>query len=582
METIFLEIEGKKIEVPKDITVLAAAKSAGINIPTLCNFRIGNEIINDCSSCRICVVEIDDKESLFPSCSTKVQNNMKVKINSPEIMKIRRGILELILSNHPNDCLVCQKSGECELQKLAQNFGLKELKILGEKNNFKKEISSAIVRDSNKCIMCRRCEVMCNNVQTCGVISASGRGFKAIVSTFNHDNLEKTHCTFCGQCVAVCPVGALQERDYTWSVRDALAQKDKIVVAQLAPAVRVALGESFGLEPGKDLTLKIVTALKKMGFDYVFDTTWAADLTIMEEAKELQNRLEKYFSGDKDVRLPLLTSCCPAWVNFIEYNYQDMLDIPSTSKSPQQMFSSVIKELWTKEKDIKKENVVVVSIMPCLAKKYEAARKEFSVNEIADTNISITTRELVEMIKMNSIDILNLEETSMDEPFREISGAGVIFGRTGGVIEAVVRTVYEWMTKEELEKFKFDSFRGNEGLREITINIKNLNLNIGIAHGLGNARKLLDKIKNGEKQYHVIEIMACNGGCVGGGGQPYHRGNKSILEKRIKGLNEIDNYLSNRKSHKNNSIIRIYQEYLIEPLSKNSEKLLHTKYFKKK
>ena len=580
MEETKLIIDGMDVAVPKDYTILEAAADIGIKIPTLCHFQM-EEVgyTNDCASCRICVVEVDGREALYPSCSTKVVEGMNIVTNSPEIIHIRKSVLELLLSNHPKDCLVCSKSGECELQDLANKFKIKNIRYEGEMSQFEPEYSPSIIRDMDKCIMCRRCETMCNKVQTCGVLSAINRGFEAVVATAHESDLAETVCTYCGQCVAVCPVGALHERDFTWEVVRALQNKEKKVIVQVAPAVRVAIGEEFGFAPGTNVEKKLVGALKRLGFDGVFDTNWAADLTIMEEATELKGRLEGYLAGDESVKLPLLTSCCPAWVKFIEHNYPDMLDIPSTAKSPQQMFSAVAKNIWTKEMGIERENLVVVSIMPCLAKKYEAAREEFSKDGNRDTDISISTRELVYMLKEANLDLSNQKEEEFDSPYGEYSGAAVIFGRTGGVIEAATRTAYEWITGETLQEVNFEQLRGYDGFRAAELKVGELDLRIGIAHGLGEARKMLDRIKSGEEFFHAIEIMACKGGCVGGGGQPYHHGNMEKIRQRAEGLNSIDDGMTIRKSHENPYIKALYEKHLGEPASEKAHKLLHTCYF---
>ncbi len=583
MDKVKIKINGVETEVIKNTTVLAAAKELGMKIPTLCSFHIPNiGFVNSHASCRICVVEINGSENLYPACETRVQEGMSIITNSTELLHVRKSILELILSNHPKDCLVCSKSGECELQNLAEEFKIKRIRFEGEQKKYRIDHSPAIIRNMDKCIMCRRCETMCNKIQTCNVLSAVNRGFESVIAPSHEKNLEDTNCTFCGQCVAVCPVGALHERDYTWEAIDAVADKTKKVVVQVAPAVRVALGEEFGYEPGTDVSGKMVSALKRLGFDYVFDTNFAADLTIMEEASELKERIEKYLAGDKKVKLPILTSCCPAWVKFIEHNYPDMLDVPSTAKSPQQMFSSVAKEFWTKELGIKREEMVVVSIMPCLAKKYEASREEFSKDGNPDTDISISTRELASMIKQSGINFDMLPDTEFDNPFGMSSGAADIFGRTGGVIEAATRTAYEWITGNTLENVDFVQLRGLEGVRIAEVpelQIEGKNLRIGIAHGLGSARELLDKVRSGEEVLHAIEIMACKGGCIGGGGQPYHHGDFEIIKKRFEGIQAIDDNKAMRKSHDNPYIKELYEKYLGKPLGHKSHELLHTSYF---
>jgi NADH-quinone oxidoreductase subunit G/NADP-reducing hydrogenase subunit HndD len=586
MEMVKIKINGIEVETPKHSTILAAAKSIGVRIPTLCQLKMGDiGYVHDPASCRMCVVEVNEQENLYPACETKVYDGMDIITNSAELIQIRKNILELILSNHPKGCLTCSKSGECELQDLADEFKIKNIRFEGEKSEYRSDSSPAIIRDMDKCIMCRRCETMCNKIQTCNILSAVNRGFETVVAPSHEKDLDDTACTFCGQCVAVCPVGALHEKDYTWEVVDLLANPSKTVIVQVAPSVRVALGEEFGHEPGTDVTGKMVTALRRIGFDYVFDTNFAADLTIMEEASELKSRIERHLAGDKDVKLPILTSCCPAWVKFIEHNFPDMLDIPSTAKSPQQMFSVIAKEFWAKEMGIKREDLIVVSVMPCLAKKYEASREEFSKDGNPDTDISITTRELASLINQSGISFNMLEEEEFDRPFGMSSGAADIFGRTGGVIEAAVRTAYEWITGDELESVDFKQLRGLEGSRIAEVpelQIDGSPLRIGIAHGLGSARDLLNKVKSGEEVLHAIEIMACKGGCIGGGGQPYHHGKFNVIKKRFKGIQAIDTGKKIRKSHENPYIKELYEKFLGEPMGEKAHELLHTKYFSRK
>ncbi|MEG0299902.1 NADH-dependent [FeFe] hydrogenase, group A6 [Cetobacterium sp.] len=576
-----ITIDGVKTVVSENTTILVAAKNIGIKIPTLCNLKLEEYFLNNHATCRMCVVEVDKRDGLYPACSTVCWEGMNVVTNSSEIIQIRKNILELLISNHPKDCLTCSKSGECELQKLTQEFRLKEVRFDGERNHFKSEYSESIIRDPEKCIMCRRCETMCNKVQTCGVLSAVNRGFHSVVSTVYENDLDKTVCTFCGQCVSVCPVGALHERDYTWEVMQSLANPVKKVIVQVAPAVRVALGEEFGMEVGLNVEKKIVAALKKMGFDGVFDTTWAADLTIMEEATELKERLEGYLLGDEKIKLPILTSCCPAWVNFIEHNFPNLLDIPSTSKSPQQMFSAVAKNIWAPNIGIDRENLIVVSVMPCLAKKYEASRIEFIKDGNRDTDISISTRELANMIRYFNIDFNAIDGQEFDFPMGEYTGAGIIFGRTGGVLEAALRTAYEGITGEELKDISVLKIDKSKGLIIKKINIGSKELKIGVAHGLGNARKLLEEVESGKEQYHAIEIMACHDGCVGGGGQPFIHGKTEILDRRVEALNRIDEGCKLRKSHENPYIKKLYEEYFDCPCSEKAKELLHTKFIKK-
>ena len=575
-------IDDKHVQVPAGTTIHTAAKEVGINIPTLCYLNLTDfGCVNKVASCRVCVVEVEGKGNLAPACSTPVFEGMKVCTNSIRVLNSRKTVLELMLSDHPKDCLTCQKSGECELQNLAISFGIREIKYKGKESTYRKDATKSIIRDRDKCIMCRRCETMCNEVQTVGVLSAIDRGFNAVVSTALEMDLKDSVCTFCGQCVAVCPTGALVERDATWDVLAALANPKKTVIVQTAPAVRTALGEEFGYPAGTGVTGKLAAALRKLGFNKVFDTDFAADLTIMEEASELLDRLTRYKAGDKTVKLPLLTSCCPAWVNFFEHNFPDLLDIPSSAKSPMQMFSAVAKNIYTKELGIDRKDLVVVSVMPCLAKKYEADREEFSKDGNYDTDIVITTRELARLIKYANINFHSLEDEDFDKPLGESTGAGVIFGRTGGVIEAALRTAADWYTGESLEKIDYKEVRGLEGVRSADVKVGDLDLKIGIAHGLGEARKLLNEIRAGKSQYHAIEIMACKGGCIGGGGQPYHHGDTEILKKRISVINSEDTSKTLRKSHENPYIKRLYEAYFDKPMSHNAHELLHTRYFEK-
>ena len=575
-------IDDKHIQVPAGTTIHTAAKEVGINIPTLCYLNLKDfGCVNKVASCRVCVVEVEGKGNLAPACSTPVFEGMKVCTNSIRVLNSRKTVLELMLSDHPKDCLTCQKSGECELQNLAISFGIREIKYQGKESTYRKDATKSIIRDRDKCIMCRRCETMCNEVQTVGVLSAIDRGFNAVVSTALEMDLKDSVCTFCGQCVAVCPTGALVERDATWDVLAALANPKKTVIVQTAPAVRTALGEEFGYPAGTGVTGKLAAALRKLGFSKVFDTDFAADLTIMEEASELLDRLTRYKAGDKTVKLPLLTSCCPAWVNFFEHNFPDLLDIPSSAKSPMQMFSAVAKNIYTKELGIDRKDLVVVSVMPCLAKKYEADREEFSKDGNYDTDIVITTRELARLIKYANINFQALEDDDFDKPLGESTGAGVIFGRTGGVIEAALRTAADWYTGESLEKIDYKEVRGLEGVRSADVKVGDLDLKIGIAHGLGEARKLLNEIRAGKSQYHAIEMMACKGGCIGGGGQPYHHGDTEILKKRISVINSEDASKTLRKSHENPYIKRLYEAYFDKPMSHNAHELLHTRYFEK-
>lgn len=585
MDMIKLTIDNKVIEVEKGTTIYHAAKKLNIEIPILCYMNLEHlDIENKPGGCRICVVEVEGRRNLAPSCSTKADDGMVVRTNTMRVINARRTVMEFILSDHPKECLTCSKSGHCDLQDMAQKLGVREIpnETTCEMSTYRLDTSPSIIRNLDKCIMCRRCETMCNEVQTVGALSAIHRGFQAAVGTAFEMNLEASTCTYCGQCVAVCPTAALTEVDHTPQVIRAIADPTKTVVVQTAPAVRAALGEEFGMEAGTLVTGQMVTALRELGFDHIFDTDFAADLTIMEEGTELLGRLNRHLAGDKDVKLPILTSCCPAWVNFFETQFPDMKDIPSTARSPQQMFGPIAKTYFAKKLGIKREDMIVVSIMPCLAKKYEAQRDEFKVNGNPDVDFSITTRELAHLIKQANMDLNTLEKSEFDQPMGESTGAGVIFGTTGGVIEAAARTAYELHTGKVLEKVDLKQLRGMEGIREGSVDFDGLEVKIGIAHGLGNARKLLNDIRDGKSHYHAIEIMACPGGCIGGGGQPLHHGHSEILEKRAAALYREDAGKPIRKSHENPAIKELYETFLGAPGSELSHELLHTHYFDRK
>jgi NADP-reducing hydrogenase subunit HndD len=585
METIKLTIDNKEVEVPRGTTIHKAAKMLGIDIPTLCYMELRDmNIENKPGGCRICVVEVQKRRNLAPSCSTNCEEGMVVLTHTPRVLNARRTVMEFILSDHPKDCLVCAKSGNCELQSMAHRLGIRDIpgQEYAAMSTYRKDFSPSIIRDLDKCIMCRRCETMCNTVQTVGALSAVNRGFMAAVAPAFEQNLEFSTCTYCGQCVAVCPTGALTEVNHVPNVLRALADPTKTVIVQTAPAVRAALGEMFGMKPGTLVTGKMVTALRSLGFDYIFDTDFAADLTIMEEGTELLDRLNRHLKGDKTARMPILTSCCPGWVNFFEEYFPDLKDVPSTAKSPQQMFGAIAKTYFADKIKVDRKDLVVVSIMPCLAKKYECQREEFAVDGNRDVDFSISTRELGEFIKQANIDLNTLEEGVFDAPLGESTGAGVIFGTTGGVIEAAVRTAYEIQTGKKLERVDFTELRGLEGVRSATIDFDGLPINIGIAHGLGNARKLLDDVRAGKSQFHAIEVMACPGGCIGGGGQPLHHGNSEIIKARAAAIYAEDKSKPLRKSHENPFIIKLYKEFLDKPNSEKAHHLLHTKYFDKK
>ena len=575
---IKLRINGMPLEVGENSTILEAAKKLDIKIPTLCHMNLACfNLEHRVGSCRVCVVEVAGRRNLAPACCTPVEEGMEVRTHTLRAINARRTMLDLLLSNHPKDCLTCEKNLDCELQALAQEMGLHKIVYKGERAKTSIDLANeSIVRDMNKCIMCRRCETACNTIQTVGILSGVRRGFKSIVSTAFEKPLAETKCTFCGQCVAACPVGALTEMNRTYDVWRALNDETKQVIVQTAPAVRVAIGEEFGLEPGSISTGKMVTALRMLGFDKVFDTDFAADLTIMEETTEFIQRLKE------NKNLPILTSCCPGWVKFFEHQFPDLLHIPSTAKSPQQMFGAMAKTYYSKKIGIEPSELTVVSVMPCLAKKYEAARSEFSRNGVRDVDIVISTRELANMLKEAGIQFNDLRNSAFDNPLGESSGAGVIFGSTGGVLEAVLRTAADWVSGTEMKDIDFEEVRGLAGIKEATVNVAGTQIKVAIASGLGNARTLLNKIRKGEATYHAIEIMACPGGCLNGGGQPYIHGDTSILEKRKKAIYDEDRNKTIRKSHENPYIQKLYKEFLGEPGSHLAHELLHTHYTERK
>lgn len=584
MGKIKITIDNNIIEVEKGTTVYEAAKAIGIRIPALCYMNLEHlNIVNRPGGCRICVVEIEGRRNLAPSCSTVCMQGMVINTHSLRVINARKTVMELILSDHPKDCLICAKSGTCDLQYWAKRLGIREVHAVAnaEMSTYRKDASPALNRDMDKCIMCRRCETVCNKVQTVGVLSAINRGFMSVVAPAFEQELTDSPCTFCGQCVAVCPTGALTEFDHTAKIMRALSDPTKKVIVQTAPAVRAALGEEFGMLPGTLVTGKMVAALRRIGFDQVFDTDFAADLTIMEEGTEMLDRLTRHLKGDKDVKLPILTSCCPAWVNFFEVYYPTMLDVPSTAKSPQQMFGAIAKTYYADKIGVNREDLVVVSAMPCLAKKYECQREEFAVDGNPDVDYSISTRELAALIKAFNVDFASLPDEDFDAPMGESTGAGVIFGATGGVIEAAVRTAYELYTGQKLVKIDFKELRGLDGIRSATIDFHGTPIHIGIAHQLGNARKLLDGIRSGMYNFHAIEIMACPGGCIGGAGQPLHHGNSAVIKARFDAIYREDAGKVLRKSHENPYIIRLYEEFLGKPMSEKAHHLLHTRYFDK-
>ncbi|HPH98439.1 MAG TPA: NADH-dependent [FeFe] hydrogenase, group A6 [Anaerolineaceae bacterium] len=568
---INLTIDGQHVSVPEGSTILDAAKQIHMDIPTLCYLKLEKtRYLNQVASCRVCVVEVEGRRNLAPACATPVAEGMKVVTNSRRVLSSRRKNLELIISNHPFECLICAKSTDCELQKLVWEFGINTQRYTGERSKHEIDKSSgALKRDPNKCIMCRRCETMCNEVQTVGALTAFGRGFDTVVAPAEMKPVAESNCVYCGQCVSVCPTAALTGVGYVHEVWTALFDPKKTVIVQVAPAVRVAIGEEFGLPAGQDVTGRLVAGLRHLGFNAVFDTTFGADLTIIEEGKEIIERIES------NQHLPILTSCCPGWINFLNYHFPNLNYMASTCKSPQQMTGAIIKTYYAEKMGIDPKDIVVVSVMPCLAKKYEAALPGEETYGIRDVDLVITTRELAKMLKEGSVDLRHMRDEDFDNPLGQSSGAGIIFGGTGGVLEAALRTVYEKMTGHELEDVNFTAVRGLAGIREASVEIDGRTIKVAAISGLGNTRKVLEKIESGEAYYDIIEIMACPGGCVNGGGQPYSEERDEIISLRIQGLYHIDRAKRIRKSHFNPAIRELYQSYLGEAGSRKAHEILH-------
>lgn len=567
-------INDREVTVPEGTTILEAAREINVYIPTLCHMDLhAMKISNHNASCRVCMVEQEGREKMLTACSVVAWDGLRVRTDTPKVVKTRKMMIELLLSDHPTDCLICFKNGNCELQTLAADNHIREIPYPGAHNVSEIDNSSlSIVRDMNKCVLCKRCEMVCNDVQTVGALTTKERGFETVVSTLFDLPMMETTCTFCGQCVAVCPTGALRTVNNNAQIWDVLADKSKTVIVQTAPAVRVALGEAFGMEPGSDVTGKMVTALRSLGFDYVYDTNFAADVTIVEEASEFVHRFKE---GGV---MPILTSCCPSWIKFIEHNFGDMLDIPSSCKSPHEMFGSLAKTYLAQKLNLDPDDIVVVSVMPCLAKKFESARPELMNEGRSDVDIVITTRELSYLIRETSVDFASLEDSDFDDFMGESTGAGDIFGSSGGVLEATLRTAYELLTGDTLEKLDFNDLRGLDGIKEAVVDIDGTEVRVASASGLGNARILLDTVRKGEKQYHAIEIMACPGGCIDGGGQPFIHGETEILEKRMNAIYEIDKNKPVRQSHKNPSVQKLYDDFLGEPYGEKAKQLLHTEF----
>lgn len=574
MDTVTLKINGMTVTAPRDATILEAAHQVHIEIPTLCFLKDINEI----GACRICMVEVKGARSLVAACKYPVNQGMEVWTNTPKVLDSRRRTLQLLLSNHNRKCLSCVRSGDCELQRLCRELHVTDEEYYqGEKTPSKIDDSAAhMIRDNSKCILCRRCVAVCEKVQGIGVIGANERGFKTYIGSPYDMGLGETSCVSCGQCIAVCPTGALQEKDYTEQVMAAIADPEKFVVVQTAPSVRAALGEEFGYPMGTDVEGKMAAALRRLGFDRVFDTDFGADLTIMEEAHEFLDRVK---NGGV---LPMITSCSPGWVKYCEHYYPDLLPHLSSCKSPQQMFGAITKTYLAEKLGIAPEKMVCVSVMPCTAKKFEIGRPDQNAAGVADVDIAITTRELARLIKRCGLDFVNLPEETFNDPLGESTGAGVIFGATGGVMEAALRTAVEELTGEALASLDFQEVRGTEGIKEASYQAAGLDVKVAVASGLANARELLEKIRKGEADYQFIEIMACPGGCVNGGGQPQVPANirnfTDIRKLRAGVLYRNDASKAIRKSHENPSIRQLYREYLGEPGSHKAHEILHTTY----
>ena len=580
MEMVNVIIDGVSVQVEKGSTILQAAQKAGINIPTLCYLKDVNQI----GACRVCLVEVKGAKALQPSCVYPVTEGLEVMTNTAKVREARKGVVELLLSNHPADCLNCVRSGNCELQNLAQQMGIRKNRFEGEQSTFPiDERSVAIVRDPNKCVYCRRCEAVCSKVQGVSILGGIGRGFNSTVGPAFGHALDDINCTLCGQCINVCPVGALTEKDDTQKVWNALADDSKHVVVQFSPAVRIAISEEFGLPMGTISTGKLVAALRRMGFNKVFDTNWSADLTIMEEGNELLHRLQ---NGGT---LPMITSCSPGWVKFCENHFPGELDHLSSAKSPQQMFGAMVKTYYPQTDGLNAADIYSVSIMPCTAKKFEAARPEMNSSGYQDVDAVITVREIARMIKQAGIDFVNLPEEECDAPMGLGTGAATIFGTTGGVMEAALRTVYEVVVGKELPKLELEEVRGTMGeIKEATIDLNGTPVKVAVVNTLARAKEIMKQVQAGTADYTFIEIMACPNGCVGGGGTPIVDAlTRTLLTEdyralRAKGLYNDDANLPIRKSHENPFIKAAYENFLGEPLGHKAHELLHTHYTARK
>ncbi|NLZ27414.1 MAG: 2Fe-2S iron-sulfur cluster binding domain-containing protein [Firmicutes bacterium] len=578
MKMIKLRIDGQEIEVAEGSSVLEAARKAGIDIPTLCYLKD----LNAPAACRVCIVQVEGRPTMDASCVLPVAEGMSVRTNTPEILAARKQILELLLSDHPFECLTCERNLNCELQRLAKRYGIRDLHLEGSRNHFPiDDLSPSVVREPDKCIRCRRCISVCKNFQAVSIYSMVERSFDAIVGPAYNGSLAETPCIYCGQCITVCPTGALREQDSTARVWEALQDPDLHVIVQTAPSIRSTIGEEFGYPVGTPVMGQMVAALRRLGFDRVFDDCFGADVTVMEETTELIERFER--GGP----FPLFTSCCPSWVKFCESFYPELTANLSSVKSPQQVFGALAKTYYAKLEGIDPARIFVVSIMPCVSKKYELLRPEMNSSGYRDVDAELTTRELVQMIFEAGLDLKKLPEETFDSPMGEASGAGIIFGSTGGVMEAALRTAYEWISGEELTTVEFNEVRSEE-YKDAEIQMGEHRIKVAVARGTGTARRLIEAILKGEKDYHFVEVMACPAGCVGGGGQPIYietnDWNEQVSHRamRAEGLRELDRTREIRKSHLNPSIKKLYDEFLEHPGSDIARKLLHTDYVSRK
>lgn len=566
-----IEANGQTIEAMKGETILQSLKRAGINVPTICHM----EGLLPSGTCRMCVVEVEGYGGLVPSCSHPVAEGMKIRTNTPDVMTTRKTIIDLLLSNHPDDCLYCARNGNCDLARLAADNGVRERSYQGGRNRRPKDISSpSIIRDPDKCILCGKCVRMCDEIQGVSAIDFIARGSKAFIGTAFNQGLNVSSCINCGQCILVCPTAALSEHKYVNEVLQALADPDKMVVVQHAPAVSVTIAEEFGFAPGTDFDGKMTAALRRVGFDRVFDTSFTADLTIMEEGSELVDRVQ---NGGA---LPMFTSCSPGWVKFVEEFYPEFLPNVSTCKSPQQMMGAIIKSFFAQKEKIDPRNIVSVSLMPCTAKKFECGRPEMGQDFVADVDYVLTTRELAELFRITGVNPAAIEPEAPDTPFGERSSAGKLFGASGGVMEAALRSAVFLLTGEEMQDYTIQALRGMEGSKELRVKVGDLEVGAAVVSSLGQARKLMDEIKAGRRDIHFVEVMTCPGGCINGGGQPIGA-DKSAIKARMAALYQIDSDDQLRVSHKNEWVQRLYKEFLGKPLGHRSHELLHTHYDKR-